>query len=84
MLFDLNLPCYLTTFSGKKSLSGKVICAYFCPAYRSSPVQMKSARFSSNREKIIKILEALKEAARERLNHRQNVISSIVCFHLLL
>jgi hypothetical protein len=31
-------PCYLTTFSGKKCLSGKVICAFFFPAYRSSPV----------------------------------------------
>jgi hypothetical protein len=38
MLFDLTFPCYLTTFSGKNSLSGKVICTYFCPAYRSSPV----------------------------------------------
>jgi hypothetical protein len=38
MLFDLTFPCYLTTFSGKKFLSGKVICAFFCPAYRSSPV----------------------------------------------
>jgi hypothetical protein len=28
----------LTAFSGKKSLSGKVICASFCPAYRGSPV----------------------------------------------
>jgi len=26
------------TFTGKKCLSGKVICAFFCPAYRSSPV----------------------------------------------
>jgi hypothetical protein len=39
MLFDLIFPCYMTTFSGKKCLSGKVICAYYCPAYRSSPVQ---------------------------------------------
>jgi hypothetical protein len=31
----------LTTFSGKKCLSGKVICASFFPAYRSSPVQYK-------------------------------------------
>jgi hypothetical protein len=38
MLFDLTSPCYLTTFSGKKCLSGKVICAFFCPAHRSSPV----------------------------------------------
>jgi hypothetical protein len=38
MLFDLTFPCYLTTFSEKKCLSGKVICAFFCPAYRSSPV----------------------------------------------
>jgi hypothetical protein len=37
MLFDLTFPCYLTTYSGKKCLSGKVICAFFCPAYRSSP-----------------------------------------------
>jgi hypothetical protein len=37
MLFDLTFPCYLTTFSGKKCLSGKIICAFFCPAYRSSP-----------------------------------------------
>jgi hypothetical protein len=40
MLFDLTFPCYLTTFSGKKCLSGKVICAFFCPAYRSSPVHV--------------------------------------------
>jgi hypothetical protein len=38
MLFDLTIPCYLKTFSGKKRPSGKVICAFFCPAYRSSPV----------------------------------------------
>jgi hypothetical protein len=31
MLFDLTFPCYLTTFSGKKGLSGKVICAFFVP-----------------------------------------------------
>jgi hypothetical protein len=37
MLFDLTFPCYLTTFSGKECLSGKVICVFF-PAYRSSPV----------------------------------------------
>jgi hypothetical protein len=40
MLFDLTFPCYLTTFSGKKCLSGKVICAIFWPAYRSSPVNL--------------------------------------------
>jgi hypothetical protein len=28
MLFDLTFPCYLTTFSGKKCLSEKVICAF--------------------------------------------------------
>jgi hypothetical protein len=39
MLFDLTFPCYLTTFSGKKCLSGKVIFAFFCPAYRRSPVR---------------------------------------------
>jgi hypothetical protein len=38
MLFDLTFPCYLETFSGKECLSGKVICAFFCPAHRSSPV----------------------------------------------
>jgi hypothetical protein len=31
MLFDLTIPYYLTTFSGKKYLSGKVICAFFVP-----------------------------------------------------
>jgi hypothetical protein len=31
MLFDLTFPCYLTTFSGKKCLSGKVICVFFVP-----------------------------------------------------
>jgi hypothetical protein len=44
MLFDLTFPCYVTTFSGKKCLSGKVICAlllievllYF---YRQSDIQ---------------------------------------------
>jgi hypothetical protein len=38
MLFDLTFPCYLTTFSGKRCLSGKVIFAFFCPAFRSSLV----------------------------------------------
>jgi hypothetical protein len=38
MLFDLTFPCYLTTFSAKKCLSGKVICACFCPTFRSSLV----------------------------------------------
>jgi hypothetical protein len=28
MLLDLTFPRYLTTFSGKKGLSGKVICAF--------------------------------------------------------
>jgi hypothetical protein len=37
-VFDLTCPCYLTTFCGEMCLSGKVICAFFCPAYRSSPV----------------------------------------------
>jgi hypothetical protein len=41
MLFDLTSPSYLTTFGGKKCLSGKVICAFFCPAYRSSSVPTK-------------------------------------------
>jgi hypothetical protein len=27
----LTFPCYLTTFSGKKCSSGKVICAFFVP-----------------------------------------------------
>jgi hypothetical protein len=40
MLFDLTFPCYLTTFSGKKCLSGKIICATICPAYRSNPVYL--------------------------------------------
>jgi hypothetical protein len=31
MLFDLTFSCYLTTFNGKKCLSGKVICAFFVP-----------------------------------------------------
>jgi hypothetical protein len=31
MLFDLTFPCYLTTFSGKYCLSGKIICAFFVP-----------------------------------------------------
>jgi hypothetical protein len=39
MLSDLTFPCYLTTFSGKKCLSGKVVCVFFCPAYRRSPVK---------------------------------------------
>jgi hypothetical protein len=42
MLFDLTFPCYLTTFSGKKCLSGKAICAIFSPAYQSSPVPESS------------------------------------------
>jgi hypothetical protein len=41
MLFDLTFPCHLTSFSGKRCLSGNVICAFFCPAYRSSPVLTK-------------------------------------------
>jgi hypothetical protein len=31
-------PCYLTTISGKKWPSGKVIFAILCPDYRSSTV----------------------------------------------
>jgi hypothetical protein len=31
MLFDLTFPCYLAIFSGKKCLSGKVICAFNGP-----------------------------------------------------
>jgi hypothetical protein len=31
MLFDLTLPCYLTTLSNRKCLSEKVICAFFVP-----------------------------------------------------
>jgi hypothetical protein len=31
MLFDLTFPCYLTTFSGKKCLIGKVTCVFFVP-----------------------------------------------------
>jgi hypothetical protein len=31
MLVDLTFPCYLTTFSGKICLSGKVICPFFVP-----------------------------------------------------
>jgi hypothetical protein len=42
MLFELTCPCYLTTFSGKKCLSGKVFCAFLYPAYRSSPVHFLS------------------------------------------
>jgi hypothetical protein len=38
MLFDLTFPCYLTTFSGEKCLNGNLVCAFYCPAYRSSPV----------------------------------------------
>jgi hypothetical protein len=39
MLFDLTFSCYLTTFSVKKCLSGKV--RFFSPAYRSSPVHLR-------------------------------------------
>jgi hypothetical protein len=46
MLFDLTFPCYLTTFSGKKCLSGKVICVFF-PAHRSSPVLYVHLGFSN-------------------------------------
>jgi hypothetical protein len=38
MLFDFTFPCYLTTFSGKKCLSGKIICTFLFPAYRNSTV----------------------------------------------
>jgi hypothetical protein len=31
MLCDLTFLCYVTTFSGKKCLIGKVICAFFVP-----------------------------------------------------
>jgi hypothetical protein len=31
MLYDLPFPCCLTTFSGKKCLSEKIVCAYFVP-----------------------------------------------------
>jgi hypothetical protein len=50
MLSDLTFPCYLTTLSGKKCLSGKVICAFFCPAYRSSPVLFILGRARSERQ----------------------------------
>jgi hypothetical protein len=57
MLFDLTFPCYLTTLSGKKCLSGKVICAFFCFAYRSSPVwvpQVLADMIISNESRISK------------------------------
>jgi hypothetical protein len=47
MLFDLTFLCYLITISGKKRLSGKVICAFFCPAYRSSSLQITLLKGSS-------------------------------------
>jgi hypothetical protein len=31
MVFDLTFPYYLTMLSGKKCLSGKIICAFFVP-----------------------------------------------------
>jgi hypothetical protein len=43
MLFDLTFPCYLTTFSRKRCLSGKDI-GFFFPAYLSSPVHRALSR----------------------------------------
>jgi hypothetical protein len=48
MLFDLTFPCYLTTFSGKKWLSGKVICAFFVPLIEVLQYEL-SPRFPSLR-----------------------------------
>jgi hypothetical protein len=53
MLFDLNFPCDLTTFSRKKFLSGKVICAFICPAYQSSPVRLKACILGRARQQKI-------------------------------
>jgi hypothetical protein len=53
MLLDLTFPCYLTTFSGKKCQSGKVICAFFCPAYRSSPVDVLSGELTLQHPDLI-------------------------------
>jgi hypothetical protein len=52
MLFDLIFPGYLTSFSGEKCLSGKVICAFVCPAYQGSPVpkNLKLLRCGLNSE----------------------------------
>jgi hypothetical protein len=33
-----------TTFSGEMCLSGKIICAFFCPACRSSPIYENAVR----------------------------------------
>jgi hypothetical protein len=53
-----------TTFSGKKFLSGKVICAFFCPAYRSSPVYICSWC-------KIRGVEGPKHAKQENVSHPQ-------------
>jgi hypothetical protein len=53
MLFDLTFLCYLTTFSGKKCLSGKVICDLFCPAYRNSPVLNSEINIKDEKKMLV-------------------------------
>jgi hypothetical protein len=54
MLFDLTFPCYLTTFSEKKCLNGKVICAFFLS-------RLSNSSFSCNNVFSLLILDNKKE-----------------------
>jgi hypothetical protein len=46
MLFDLTFPCYLTTFSGKKCLAGRLSVLLFVPLievllYRTGQLKLR-------------------------------------------
>jgi hypothetical protein len=53
MLFDFTFPCYLTTFSGKKCLSGKIIVLFFVPLIEVLPYYLPSLRRGTVRERSV-------------------------------
>jgi hypothetical protein len=59
MLFDLTFPCYLTTFSGEKCLSGKVICAFSVPVIEVLLYQQNSRRVRTERSPLADRLSRL-------------------------
>jgi hypothetical protein len=80
MLFDLNCPCYLTTFSGKKCLSGKVICAFFLsrlskfsclrkfhPSFGSQAVEVALRHSHSRTDQEVGILRTQQHEFRDNL-----------------
>jgi hypothetical protein len=56
MLFDLTFPCYLTSLSGKKCLSGKVICAFF---------MSRLSKFSCKGKTGVKLEEKIEKRIKE-------------------